>query len=382
MNVLLVGNRALDRDGPGDAKMAFWTYKALSAAGHHVSVLVLDRNGVARRGLQVLGALVNGEPLQVGLTYSRATAEKLMRLALVPDLVIAVHARAAAHIPGALRPRGLAMLIDAYGQSYATYAGRLSKPMDLLFRFERRRMDAFERRVVAEFARTAVVSDVDRAYLASRAKSPSSVVRLSLPVDLEHFGNTRRRAAAPPVFVFVGRLNYLPNRDAVGWLAADIWPAIRARYPKAAMRVVGARPNPAIRRLLARQGIALAADVPDIRQSLEDATALLVPMRMGGGIQTKTLEAMAAGVPIISTAFGCRGMTARPEEQVLLAETPLDFARQAGRLVADPDLASQLATGGRAWIAAHHSPAIYEREILAVAGEIVTQAQHQTVPYD
>jgi glycosyltransferase involved in cell wall biosynthesis len=380
VNVLLIGSRPLDRDGPGDAKTAFWTYKALTGAGHNVSVIVLNNDPAPLRGLRVLQALATRAPLQIGLTYSRATARRLAGLAAAPDLVVAVHARAAAHVPVDWRPRALALLIDAYGLSYATYAGRVAKPADLLFKFERRRMDRFERGVVAQFGRTAVVSELDREYLARGAPTPSSVIRVSLPVDLDFFSSTPRRLGPYPVFGFVGRLNYLPNRDAVGWLASEIWPAIRARWPKARMRVVGARPGGALRRLLARHQIELAADVPDIRPLLDDVTALLVPMRMGGGIQTKILEAMAARVPVISTGFGCRGLAAG--EHLLLAETPADFARQAGRLIDGSRLAGELALAAFEWVTAQYAPAVFEREMVAVAGAIAAPGEQQTVAYD
>jgi glycosyltransferase involved in cell wall biosynthesis len=380
MNVLLVANRALKRDGPGDAKLGYWAWKALSGAGHTVTIVQLEADAVPRRGLHMLGALVSGQPLQVGVTFSRAARRKLIDA--TPDLVVAVHARAAAHVPPRLKARSLALLIDAYGQSYQTYAGQLARPLDAIYRIEQSRMERFERAVVREFGRTAVVSDLDQAYLQRLAGSPSSVVRLRLPVDLSFFAETRRRPTDPPVFAFVGRLGYIPNRDALRRLIGHVWPLIRARWPNARLRVIGAGADRALRRLLRRPGIELAADVPDIRPYLEDVVALLVPMRLGGGIQTKILEAMAAGVPVISTSFGVRGIAARPDVEVLIAETPEDFRRQAERLVTSNRAAENLAAAAKTWVQAHHAPRLFERDVLDTCAAITANIERPAVRYD
>ena len=383
MNVLLIGSRPLERQGPGDAKLGFWTWKALSGAGHTVSIVILQTEAAAWRARHTLRAAISGQPLQTGVTFSRAAYQRITKLTALPDVVVAVHARSTRHVPAALRPRGLALLIDSYGQSYRTYAGRIAKPIDLLYRFERRRMDVYERTVAAEFARTAVVSELDREYLQQSVASPSSIVRFTLPVDLGFFSKTRRRPAGPsPVIAFVGRLSYLPNRDALRWLANAIWPCLRARWPTARMRVIGAGPDGGVRRLLKRRGVELVADVADIRPYLEDVTALLVPMRMGGGVQTKTLEAMAAGVPVISTAFGCRGIAVQPDQQVLLAETPEDFRRQAERLVTRQTFGEELAAAAKAWVEAHHDPQLFERDVLESCAAIATQVEREAVRYD
>ena len=381
MNVLLIANRALERQGPGDSKLAYWAWKALSGAGHEVTIVQLQADALPRRGLHTLRALLAGQPLQVGVTFSRAVQRKL--LDATPDLVVAVHARAAAHVPARLKPRSLALLIDAYGQSYQTYAGQLAQPLDAIYRMEQKRMERFERSIAIEFARTAVVSDLDQAYLQRLVDRPSSVVRLRLPVDLGYFAETQRRASsASPVFAFVGRLGYVPNRDALRRLITQVWPVMRARSPNARLRVIGAGADRTLRRLLQQPGIELAADVSDIRPYLEDVVALLVPMRLGGGIQTKILEAMAAGVPVIATAFGFRGIAARPDAEVLIAETPEDFRGQAERLVSTPRFAADVSEAAKTWVQAHHAPELFERDVLETCAAITTEIEREAARYD
>ena len=376
MNVLLIANRQLERQGPGDAKLGYWAWKALSGAGHNVTIVQLEADAIPRRGWHTLKALLAGQPLQVGVTFSQKTHRRLIEAAAggLPELVVAVHARAAAHVPQRLKARSLALLIDAYGQSYQTYAGQLAMPVDAIYRMEQSRMERFERTVVMDFARTAVVSDLDQQYLQQLAGTTSSVVRFTLPVDLAFFAETRRRPMTqPPVFAFVGRLGYVPNRDALRRLVTQVWPALHTRWPAARLRVIGAGADRSLRRLLRRPGVELAADVADIRPHMEDVVALLVPMRLGGGIQTKTLEAMAAGVPVISTSFGFRGIAARPDRDILVAETPEDFRSQAERLVSNEHFAAELSAAARTWVQTNHAPALFERDVLETCAEITRQ---------
>ncbi len=105
-------------------------------------------------------------------------------------------------------------------------------------------------------------------------------------------------------------------------------------------------------------------------------------MRLGGGIQTKILEAMAAGVPVISTSFGCRGIAARPDHEVLIAETPEDFRRQAERLVTGDRVAADMAAAARTWVQAHHATALFERDVLETCAAISAESERQAVRYD
>jgi glycosyltransferase involved in cell wall biosynthesis len=208
-------------------------------------------------------------------------------------------------------------------------------------------------------------------------------MRFTRPVDLAFLAETRRHPLTEnPVFAFVGRLGYVPNRDALRRLVSDVWPMLHSRWPNARLRVIGAGAGRGLRRLLQRPGIELAANVADIRPHMEDVVALLVPMRLGGGIQTKILEAMAAGVPVISTSFGCRGIAARPDQEVLIAETPEDFRRQADRLMTAPRFAADLSAAAKTWVQAHHATALFERDVLQTCAAITAEVERQAVRYD
>ena len=351
LKTLVVTNRAADARGKGDAKAADRTIRALQAMGHSVETVALSPTPLPVRLLNTMRSAVSGEPLQIGYSHSSATERDLESRAKDFDLIVPVHARAAALIPPAIRSRSFAFIIDAYGQNYATYAPALPPVERDVYRLEARRMQDFEVKLAREFAGVGVVSEYDRKFLVTHGADPNKVFALPGGADVEHFVNTARAPdPARPLFVFIGRLNYLPNRDAVGRLIKEIWPAVRAAVPQARLRVIGAQPGRRLRTLIERSGAELAADVPDVRPEMRDATALLVPMQLGGGIQSKILEAMAAKLPVVCSSFANLGIAATPGEHLLVAETPGDYASHASRLAKHPEEATRLADAAHLWV--------------------------------
>ena len=170
--------------------------------------------------------------------------------------------------------------------------------------------------------------------------------------------------------MFVGRLGYIPNHDAVRQLVTRVWPAIRTRWPRARLRVVGAGPSRDLRQLIASRNVELAADVEDVRKELEEATALMVPMRLGTGVQTKVLEAMASGVPVICSAFANAGIDAAPGEHLLVADSPQEYVAAAQRLIEEPAFAENLVAGARNWVLDQHAPEVFNTNFIRLCGEV------------
>jgi glycosyltransferase involved in cell wall biosynthesis len=190
-------------------------------------------------------------------------------------------------------------------------------------------------------------------------------------VDLDYFAFRDRPAAAGrPVFIFTGRLSYRPNADAASLLVTRIWPLLRRRWPDAELRVVGARPGARLVELARRANVTLLADVPDIRVHLAAATAALVPMRLGGDMQTKVLEAMAAGVPVVCTRFVNAGIAAAEDAQVLVADTPEEYVRQVERILGDPEGARRQAASARRLIEDRHAPAEFGNRLAELCARL------------
>ncbi|MCZ2147300.1 MAG: glycosyltransferase [Bryobacterales bacterium] len=165
-----------------------------------------------------------------------------------------------------------------------------------------------------------------------------------------------RGAAAPPDaadLLYVGSMDYHANIDAVLYFAAEVWPLVRTRHAGLRFVIAGSRPTPEVRRLANLPGITVTGTVEDVRPYYHKALAMVAPLRIGGGTRLKILEAMAAGVPVVSTSLGAEGLNLEPETDFLPADSPGEMARQVMRLVSSAELRLLLTAAGRRAAAAY-----------------------------
>lgn len=212
-----------------------------------------------------------------------------------------------------------------------------------------RKLRGYERAVMGRCNAVIAVSDDDRRTL-ERLAPKTTIGVVPNGVDTAVF----RPDAVPPLWyarptlAFTGTLDFRPNVDAVRWFAEHALPLVQARRPDAELVVVGKRPAPALHALADAGLIRLIGEVPDTRPFLLGATACVIPMRIGGGVRLKLLEALALEVPVVSTGMGAEGVAGLHNgEHCLLADTPQDFADAVLRLLNDTALRKRLGTAGR-----------------------------------
>jgi glycosyltransferase involved in cell wall biosynthesis len=105
--------------------------------------------------------------------------------------------------------------------------------------------------------------------------------------------------------------------------------------------------------------------VEDVRPELAAASCFVVPLRVGGGTRLKILEAWAMGAPVVSTSVGCEGLKAEHDRNILLADTPEEFAAAVTRVVTDDELAARLGASGRATAVLEYDWSILARVLCA-----------------
>jgi polysaccharide biosynthesis protein PslH len=198
-----------------------------------------------------------------------------------------------------------------------------------------------ERRVFERFDMVTVCSEPDRRYLGGDWRV--SVV----PNGFEEPPIKPLRALAlPPRLGFIGGLWGLPNQDGVDWFIESVWPTVKSSVPGARLRIVGGggRHN-------------LANDGPDIDQlgfvvdpseEISTWSAMIVPIRIGGGTRVKIAQAFSRNCPVVSTPLGAYGYSVRDGEDILIADSKNSFAAACIRLIEDPTLGSNLAE--KAWL--------------------------------
>jgi polysaccharide biosynthesis protein PslH len=191
------------------------------------------------------------------------------------------------------------------------------------------------------------VSNEDAAALRRIAPGVKPVV-VPNGVDTEYYKWERPSGSGKAEMLFTGTMDYRPNVDAVRWFTSDILPLISSRRGDARLHVVGRAPVPSVARIPEkRPEVVVTGQVQDVRPYFRQSDVFVVPMRMGGGVRLKILEALAMGLPVVSTTMGAEGTGLVNGEEILLADTPEQFASEVLRLLDSPELRERIAAAGR-----------------------------------
>ena len=216
------------------------------------------------------------------------------------------------------------------------------------FKLQWKRMADHERKLCGRFDRIVAVSKEDAETMAA-AYGVESISCVGTGVDTEYFSKATNGIAERPEIVFTGSMDWLPNDDAVRWFLAHIFPRIRERVPGTAFSIVGRNPSrPLVRYSRSQADVTITGSVPDVRPYMRAAKVYVVPIRIGGGTRLKIYEAMAMGLPVVSTTVGAEGLPLKDNEGLIVRDDPDDFADAVVNLLGDTDLAESVGrTGAR-----------------------------------
>ncbi len=215
-------------------------------------------------------------------------------------------------------------------------------------------MRRFTRKILRDVDVATVTSEAERELFSDLVHPPDQCVVLPSGLDLRDYeGQFGPRDYS--ALLYAGSFGYIANYEAMQWFTGQVFGHIAGRE-KLRVRVTG---NTAGRDLTAmRQAcpqIEFTGFVDDIRPYFAESGACIVPILSGGSTRLKIVEAMAFGTPVVSTSIGAEGLRVRHEENILLADTPADFARQIERLTGDRDLWTRLSLAGRRLVEEHYS---------------------------
>jgi len=333
----------------------------------HVQSLVarLVTCPIKRSGWQEAAAIgrsaLSGEPVLIARDRVPAMYALLRQLAAetpfdavhadqlwMAPYALAASARAAA---GRQRPR---LVLDQHNAVYLIprrLAESAANPvMRLGWRREARQMARYEAAICRAFDQVVTVTDADRAALDRLypdGQRPSFTV---IPICIDTQAVRPRPRAEAPGILFLGGMHWPPNADGARWFADVILPAILAREPRARFLAVGRQPPEGLLRPDRAGHIEAPGYVTDPEPYWAVSQVFVVPLRSGGGMRVKILEAWAQGLPIVSTTIGAEGLTYRAGEDILIADTPEAFADAVVSILNDADLARRLAAAGRATV--------------------------------
>ena len=175
----------------------------------------------------------------------------------------------------------------------------------------------------------------------------------------------------PDSLVFVGGFRFDPNVDAMLYFCREVMPLIWRRVPTATLRIVGDSPPDAVRDL-ACDRIEVTGRVPDVYPHLRSSRVSVAPLRYGGGMKGKIGEAMAAGLPVVTTTAGIEGFGLTPGQHVLVADTAEGLASAVASLLTDPAAYEAIRRAGWKFIADRFAPEAVERKLLGFLGDAAT----------
>lgn len=295
---------------------------------HHVNVVIADgapqRKGGMRFCARLAANLLSSMPYAAA-SHNSAAVREVVRTLVSGNLVDLVQFEWLAYADAVPLDAGCRTLVMAHNiesliwQRYCENERNAIRRMYLLQQWRKFRI--YEGALLRRADGVVCVSQ-DDARLAGKLFGAHRTWVVENGIDRPFFGQANGHRQEE-VVLFVGSLDWRPNQDAVRLLLSGIFPAVRQQRPTARLWLVGRRPDDWLRRAVEQSpGVELFADVPDVRPYLASATVMAVPLRVGGGSRLKILEAMASGLPVVTTAIGCEGLTVRSGQDLLVRELP------------------------------------------------------------
>jgi polysaccharide biosynthesis protein PslH len=202
-------------------------------------------------------------------------------------------------------------------------------------------------------------------------------------VDFDYF-QPQNYSPEKDTIVFTGKMSYYANAVAVKHFYDKVFPLIKAKRPKAKLRVVGYKPPSSIRKLASDPSVTVTGYVDDIRPHIAAGTVSVCPISVGVGIQNKVLEAMAMGKPVVCSSIARRAIKAEDGKDLLCADSPEDFAGSVVEILERPELQKSLAENALGFVRQNHSWDQMTRELESVylqAAEVFRHEQRRAARF-
>lgn len=251
------------------------------------------------------------------------------------------------------------VIFDAHNAVW-TIVERMQKNVPWFLRpavkMEARHLKRYEGQLMTCVDHVLAVTEIDKACLedaleysggvGGKAAAPISVIPIA--VDTQQLRPVQRKTGSRNI-VTLGTLHYLPNADGIRWFINEVFPLIRQRTPDATLTIIGKNPP---RDFLEKEkqnpgAIKVTGYVPDLIPYFEQSALMVVPVRAGGGMRVRILEAFASGMPAVTTRVGLEGIEAVRGLDVLVEDEAAGFAQRVCELLENPSQQELLARNGR-----------------------------------
>lgn len=350
--ITLVTQRSDDITDTDVNQLQEWVEQLILCPQPHVS----EDNGGLRSKVQRLSTFLQQGTPQSVLKYYSAQMQEWVNQAIESgnfDVITCEHSMNEIYVHPQWRQK-LRTVVNIHSSLYRKQRHQLeAKPTDKQLREQLNLplLRRYEERYCGKFTNIVVATPTDRRQIEDY-EPEGKITIVPNGVDFKQFP---RRVSDPGGhrLVFVGVMDSPPNIDAMCFFCYDVFPEILRRYPEATLEIVGARPVPQVLELAENPGITVTGAVSSIVDYLHKATVCVLPLRMSYGIKNKTLEAMAAGVPVVASDRGLEGLPVDGGDgplRALRANEPAEYVYAISRLIEDRQLRKQLSENGRALV--------------------------------
>ena len=229
-------------------------------------------------------------------------------------------------------------------------------PLKLLLNLDVLKIKFWEKYFWKKAKKVVAMSEADKKVMLDLVPElPVSIVPNGVDTDL--FFKIKRKASQIPTVLFVGNFKWLQNREAVDELVQKVWPEIRKKFSKIKLWIVGRYPSPEIQ-AYQNQEITVSSDIDDIKKVYAESDVLLAPIYGPGGTRYKILEAMASGLPVVTTSCGIEGLGAVDGVHAIFGDGPKELAAQTINVLSNEKLRQKLVENGKNLIKADYDWAI------------------------
>ena len=377
MKILYVCHRFPFPPKRGGKIRPFNMIRHLAQSGHEVTVCSLARSAEEAKEAQGIGQHCASfemghvkEPVQVarmivrlpiitpssmGYFYSTELNGRIQKLLKSQswDLIFVHCSSVAQYVENVTDVPKILDFGDMDSQKWIEYANYKPFPLSLGYRFEGAKMLAAEKRLTNHFDLCTATTRAEWETLNSYGQKVDTDW-FPNGVDADFFCPTTD-AYDPQTISFIGRMDYYPNQECMTRFCEQTWPLLKLRKPNLKLLIVGADPSPEMIKLGQLPGVTVTGSVPDVRPYIRGSALMVAPLNIARGTQNKILEAMAMGVPVVTSAIAAGGVDAESVTHFLVADSPQDYAHAILSIIDSPSERERLAVSGRARMLSHHA---------------------------
>ncbi len=288
-------------------------------------------------------AFFNGKPLQVGYFYFDKAQKKVDELIAKhkPDHIYCQLIRTTEYIKKYPQIPKTLDYMDVFSKGVERRKSTDMFFMKPFLAMEYRRLLRYEKKVFSYFTSKTIISEQDKSFIPHSQKS--DIVVVPNGVDTSYFKPIVHKKEYE--LLFNGNMNYPPNIESVEYLVEKVMPYVWNKLPTTRLLISGASPSKDVQEL-ASDRVVVTGWVDDIRVNFAKSKILVAPMQISIGLQNKLLEAMAMQLPCITSSLANNALGAKPNEQILVADTPEQYARHIIDLLQNETKAKKIAMNG------------------------------------